>query len=161
MACQVEMIPGEIPGEILLTIARLLSYRDLCNLALVCRRWWKVASDPFLWKSFPVSLRFESPETVMRILSSHRFSLLENVRISDKFWSRLNQETLNDYIKEISKKKSVKSIQICLERDVLETPQVRETEKLIGKLPNNIEILRSDAEILQQRYNNTIFSFIN
>ena len=147
------MIAGEIPGEILLTIARLLSYRDLCNLALVCRRWWKVASDPFLWKSFPVSFRFESPETVMRILSSHRFSLLENVRISDKFWSRLNQETLNDYIKEISKKKSVKSIQICLERDVLETPQVGETEKLIGKLPNNIEILRSDAEILQQRYN--------
>ena len=141
-----------MPEEILLTIARLLSYKDLCSIALVCRRWWSVASDPLLWKSFPLSFRFESPETVMRILSSHRFSLLENVRISDQFWSRLSQETLNDYIKEISRKKSVKSIQICLERDLLETPQVRETEKIIGKLPNNIEILRSDAEILQQRY---------
>ena len=89
----------------------------------------------------------------MEILSSRRFSLLENVRISDQFWSRLSQETLQDYIKEISRTKSVKSIQICLERDLLETPQVIETEKLIGKLPNNIEILRSDAEILQQRYN--------
>ena len=147
MAWQVEMIPGEI----LLTIARLLSYRDLCSLALVSRGWWRVARDPLLWKSFPLSFRFESPETVMRILSCQRFSLLENVRISDKFWSRLSQENLSNYIKEISRKKSVKSIQICLERDLLETPQVIETEKLIGKLPNNIEILRSDAEILQQR----------
>ena len=138
-----------MPGEILLTIARLLTYKDLCSIALVCRRWWTVASDPLLWKSFPLSFRFESPETV---LSCHRFSLLENIRISDQFWSRLSQETLHDYIKEISRKKSVKSIQICLERDLLEKPQVRETEKIIGKLPNNIEILRSDAEILQQRY---------
>ena len=148
MAWQVETMPGEI----LLTIARLLTYKDLCSIALVCRRWWTVASDPLLWKSFPLSFRFESPETVMRVLSSHRFSLLENIRISDQFWSRLSQETLHDYIKEISRKKSVKSIQICLERDLLEKPQVRETEKIIGKLPNNIEILRSDAEILQQRY---------
>ena len=151
MACQVEIIPGEI----LLNIARLLSYKDLCSIALVCRRWWEVASDPLLWKSFPVSFRFESSEAAKRILSSHRFSLLENVRISDQFWSRLSQETLADYIKEISRKKSVKSIEICLERDLLETPKVTETERLIGKLPNNIDILRSDAEILQQRYNFT------
>ena len=147
MAGQLETLPGEI----LLTIASHLSYRDLCTIALVSRRWWTVASDPLLWKSFPVSFRFESPETVMRILSSQRFSLLENVGISDQFWSRLSQETLNDYIKEISRKKSVKSIQICLERDLLGTPQVRETESFIGKLPNNIEILRSEAEVLQQR----------
>ena len=147
MAGQLETLPGEI----LLTIASLLSYRDLCTIALVSRRWRTVASDPLLWKSFPVSFRFESPETVMRILSSQRFSLLENVGISDQFWSRLSQETLNDYIKEISRKNSVKSIQICLERDLLGTPQVRETESFIGKLPNNIEILRSEAEVLQQR----------
>ena len=98
-----------------------------------------------------LTFRFESPETVREILSSQRFSLLENVRITDQFWSRLSQEKLNDYIKELSRKNSVKSIQVCLERDFLENPQVREAEKHIGKLPNNIEILRSDAEILQQR----------
>merc|ERR1711963_32722 len=107
-----------LPPEILLDIFNLLSFSDLSNIILVCRRWKEAGSDPSLWRSFPVRLRSESLESVRKVLSSWRFSQLEKVKISDKFWNKLSRETLTDYISETIKLKSVKSIQISLERDV-------------------------------------------
>ena len=72
MVCQLETIPGEI----LLNIARLLGYRDLCTIALVCRlRWWKVASDPLLWKSFQKEMFWKIPK------SEKQRNTLENLQI--------------------------------------------------------------------------------
>ena len=142
-----------LPPEILIDIFNLLSFSDLSNIILVCRRWKEAGSEPSLWRSFPVRLRSESLESVRKVLSSWRFSQLEKVRISDKFWNKLSRETLTDYISEIIKLKSVKSIQISLERDVLETPQAStlQTERLIGTLPADIDVFSSEAEILQIR----------
>jgi hypothetical protein len=39
----------ELPSEILLEIFRLLSPKDLCKCASVCKLWRKIAHDEILW----------------------------------------------------------------------------------------------------------------
>ena len=80
-----------------------------------------------------------------------RFLLTNVVKISDNFWNNLLPSQIEDLVKQILKKKSVKKILISLQRDVLESPDPDKSKALVGQLPPNIS-LETDLGILELRY---------
>ena len=47
----------KLPVEMLLGIFELVSYEDLKNVVLVCRRWREIGETQRLWSSFPVIVK--------------------------------------------------------------------------------------------------------
>ena len=71
----------KLPLEMLLGIFELVSYKDLMNVMLVCRRWREIGETPRLWSSFPVIVKTRNMSVMSEILSSRRMKQLEKLRI--------------------------------------------------------------------------------
>ena len=86
-----------------------------------------------------------------------RLDLLENVCITKKFWCKTEYNSVRDIIMKLFEKKSLKNVQIFLEKDItnlLEQRNVGETsifDKAFLK-KSNIIIHKNQAQILQSRY---------
>ena len=62
-------------------IFELVSYKDLKNVVLACRRWREIGETPRLWSSFPVIVKTRNMSVMSEILSSRRMKQLEKLRI--------------------------------------------------------------------------------
>ena len=73
-----ETLLDVLPAEIVMKILRMLSYSDLMNVALVCRRWKILGEDPSLWSGFVVTYtRQHQPE----MLSIKRLEKVQHINI--------------------------------------------------------------------------------
>jgi len=140
-----------LPVEIVKQIFNKLCLRDLCSAVLVSRLWRNIGQDPSLWKYFPVRLKSSDVSTVRSVIMGTRFLLTSLVRISDNFWGKLSPGQIENLVKEILKKKSVKKICLSLQRDVLESPDPEKSRTLVGELPYNVEVAETDLKILEIR----------
>ena len=62
----------KLPVEMLLETFELLSYEDLKNVVLVCRRWREIGETPRLWSSLPVIVNTRNMSVMPEILRSGR-----------------------------------------------------------------------------------------
>jgi len=140
-----------LPVEIVKQIFNKLCLRDLCSAVLVSRLWRNIGQDPSLWKYFPVRLKSTDVSSVRSVIMGTRFLLTCLVRISDNFWGKLSPGQIENLVKEILKKKCVKTICLSLQRDVLESPDPEKSRTLVGELPHNVEVAENDLKILEIR----------
>ena len=99
----------------------------------------------------------EPLDVITKKMSLTRLDLLENVCITKKFWCKTENNSVRDIIMKLFEKKSMKNVQIFLEKDItnlLELRNVGETsifDKAFLK-KSNIIIHKNQAQILQSRY---------
>ena len=85
----------KLPVEMLLEIYELLSYKDLKNVVLVCRRWREIGETPRLWSSFPVIVKTRNMSVMSEILSSRRMMELKKLRIESTLSEEVSQTIMN------------------------------------------------------------------
>ena len=66
-----------LPRELLLTIFRYLSYRQLTLAMMVCKDWRDIAEDPVLWRKYKLAVGRRHLSSLKRILSSRRLECLQ------------------------------------------------------------------------------------
>ena len=85
----------KLPVEMLLGIFELVSYKDLKNVVLVCRRWREIGETPRLWSSFPVIVKTRNMSVMSEILSSRRMKQLEKLRIESTLSEEVSQTIMD------------------------------------------------------------------
>ena len=71
----------KLPTEMLYMIFKLLSYRDLKIVMLVCRRWREIGETPRLWSSLPVIVNTRNMSVIPEILTTRRMMGLNKLWI--------------------------------------------------------------------------------
>ena len=85
----------KLPVEMLLGIFELVSYEDLKNVVLVCRRWREIGETPRLWSSFPVIVKTRNMSVMSEILRSRRMKQLEKLRIESTLSEEVSQTIID------------------------------------------------------------------
>ena len=85
----------KLPVEMLLKIFELVSYEDLKNVVLVCRRWREIGETPRLWSSFPVIVKTRNMSVMSEILRSRRMKQLEKLRIESTLSEEVSQTIID------------------------------------------------------------------
>ena len=71
-----------MPDEILLRVFNNLNHKDLINVSEVSRRFFSIATDPTLWRSFYIGELFSTEEQI-KLLGLPRFQKLKCFEISN------------------------------------------------------------------------------
>ena len=69
-----------LPPEIKLTILRLLSHRDLCSMARVCRVWRHATEDPQLWRHCKLLVRTRDIHAIKSFANIPRYAQSSTLR---------------------------------------------------------------------------------
>ena len=80
-----------LPDEILLRIFEYLSYKQLKQVVLVCKRWRMIGETPTLWSDFPLSVTNWNMSVMPIILKYRRLELLKEIFIEAELWDVVNQ----------------------------------------------------------------------
>ena len=93
-----------LPSEVLLKILSYLSHRDLNSVARVSRRLHQLGTDPFLWTSFNLKVKFKKIEshrvlfiaqTLTRVTKISRLRYLNHIDLCDNDLSSVKCEVLS------------------------------------------------------------------
>ena len=93
-----------LPSEVLLKILSYLSHRDLNSVARVSKRLHQLGTDPWLWTSFNLKVKFKKIEshrvlfiaqTLTRVTKISRLRYLNHIDLCDNDLSSVKCEVLS------------------------------------------------------------------
>ena len=85
----------KLPVEMLLGIFELVSYKDLKNVVLVCRRWREIGETPRFWSSFPAKVKTRNMSVMSEMLSSRRMKQLKKLTIESTLSEEVSHTIMN------------------------------------------------------------------
>ena len=89
------IIMDKLPVEMLLGIFELVSYKDLKNVVLVCRRWREIGETPRFWSSFPAKVKTRNMSVMSEMLSSRRMKQLKKLTIESTLSEEVSHTIMN------------------------------------------------------------------
>ena len=86
-----------LPFEIMLTVFQFLEYEDLMSVTEVCKEWFRIGTDPLLWKDFILVKKDHCLESLSKILKIPRLEKTRRMEI----WGNFEHETIHqrDFLK--------------------------------------------------------------